>query len=49
VNRERIARESMKRIDELKEEEKIRINQERRQEKLAEQIDSFERLRWRHA
>lgn len=49
VNRERIARESMKRIDELKDEERIRENQKQREEDLAEQIDNFERLRWRHA
>ena len=48
VNRERIARESMKRIDELKETEKIIENQKRSQKKLAEQIDNFERLKWRH-
>lgn len=49
VSRERVARESMKRIDELKEEEKNRENQERNQRKLAEQIDNFERLKWRYA
>lgn len=49
VNRERIARESMKRIDELKDEEQIKENQKQRELDLAEQIDTFERLRWRHA
>ena len=49
VNREKIARESLKRIDELREEEKNREHQERRRADLMEQISNFERLKWRHA
>lgn len=49
VNRERIARESLKRIEDLKAEEKIQEAQARNQKKLLEQIDNFERLKWRHA
>lgn len=48
VNREKIARESLKRIDELREEEIAREHQERRRADLVEQISNFERLRWRH-
>lgn len=49
VNREKIARESLKRIDDLKEEKRLEENQKKRYEELSTQIENFKRLQWRQA
>ena len=49
MNREKIARESLKRIDDLKEEKRLEENQKKRYEELSTQIENFKRLQWRQA
>lgn len=49
VNREKVARESLKRIEDLKEIEKNEQNREKRSKELLKQIENFKMLHWRKA